>query len=379
MNPILRGALEAKVIENALILSCREGLSASPLALKIELLPLLQLFDGRTSEEELKSKSIELYGTDEVYKRIYQILDDNLFLENLRANDERIKRRSEYHSGTTREAQFAGLIYPEDPKERREYVKGLTNGEKRFDKVNFIVAPHIDYRRGSETYGATFGSLAPQSWKTCILIGTGHQYSQQLYTVSTKNFTMPGHTFYSDQEKIDQLRKNSAHDIFQEEFLHLREHSLELSLPFLELIAPDCKIVPILVGSLYEYLEDGIKPDKSFVQALSRIIDEDTAIIAGVDMAHLGQDFGDQRVVDDMWLKEIESKDREYLECFPDPDKLWDHIAQDMDARRMCGFPTLYTLFELFKLLGEAPSLKLIDYRQAATPNCCVTFAGLVG
>lgn len=379
MNPILRGSLEAKVIENALILSCREGLSTTPLALKIELLPLLQLFDGRTSEEQLKLKSVELYGTDEVYKKIYQILDDNLFLENQRANDERIKKRSEYLSGTTRAAQFSGLIYPDGLEARREYVASITNKEKKFNKASFIIAPHIDYGRGSETYGATFGSIAPQSWKSCILIGTGHQYSEELYTVSTKNFSLPGHTFYSDTEKIDVLKSGDDYRIFKDEFLHLKEHSLELSLPFLELIAPDCKIVPILVGSFYEYLENGIKPDKTFIQSLASIIDDDTGIIAGVDMAHLGQHFGDERAVDDLWLREIETRDMEYLACFPDPSKLWEHIAEDMDARRMCGFPTLYTLFELFKLMGKVPSLELIEYRQAATPECCVTFAGLVG
>ncbi len=379
MNPILRGALEAKVIENALVLSCREGLTPTPLALKIELLPLLQLFDGRTSEEQLKSKSVELYGTDEVYKRIYQILDENLLLENLRANDERIKKRSEYLNGTTRPAQFSGLIYPDGLEARREYVASLTNRDKKFNTASFVIAPHIDYRRGSDTYGATFGSIAPQTWKSCILIGTGHQYSQELYTVSTKNFTLPGHTFYSDTTKIESLKNGNDNRIFQDEFLHLREHSLELSLPFLELIAPDCKIVPILVGSFYEYLEDGIKPDKTFIKSLASIIDDDTGIVAGVDMAHLGQDFGDERAVDDLWLREIEAKDREYLACFPDPDKLWDHIAEDMDARRMCGFPTLYTIFELFKLIGKTPKLELVEYRQAASENCCVTFAGLVG
>jgi predicted class III extradiol MEMO1 family dioxygenase len=104
-------------------------------------------------------------------------------------------------------------------------------------------------------------------------------------------------------------------------------------------------------------------------------------IIAGVDMAHIGRQFGDKELLTPDVMHGIELRDRIYLECLlqQDKDALFDHIAEDEDARRICGFPTMYTVLDVFDRLGQRYTPQLFEYRQAVDERreCGVTFAGM--
>ena len=65
------------------------------------------------------------------------------------------------------------------------------------------------------------------------------------------------------------------------------EHSLEIQLPFLQVIDPKLEIVPVLVGAgqdapVLEVLAEGIR----------RVADEDTLVVVSSDFTHFGKAFG---------------------------------------------------------------------------------------
>jgi hypothetical protein len=103
--------------------------------------------------------------------------------------------------------------------------------------------------------------------------------------------------------------------------------------------------------------------------------------VAGVDMAHVGPHFGDTEALTPGYMQQVEVRDRAYLEAIKSQDKkaLWQHIAEDSDARRICGFPTMYTILDLFERLQLQYTATLYDYRQAVdySTGCAVTFAGM--
>lgn len=98
-------------------------------------------------------------------------------------------------------------------------------------------------------------------------------------------------------------------------------------------------------------------------------------------MAHVGQFFGDSGNLTPEFMQKIEARDRSYLDTIMRSDKqaLFSHIEEDRDARRICGFPTMYTLLDLYQRLGIGIDTKLFDYRQAVDypSDCAVTFAGM--
>ena len=99
-------------------------------------------------------------------------------------------------------------------------------------------------------------------------------------------------------------------------------------------------------------------------------------------MAHVGSQFGDDFVLTDDRMAGIGERDQEYLKHVfaVDPIKLFEHVAEDNDARRLCGFSTLHTILDVFTRLPMSLTGKVIDYRQAVNvpEGCGVTFAGAI-
>jgi predicted class III extradiol MEMO1 family dioxygenase len=103
--------------------------------------------------------------------------------------------------------------------------------------------------------------------------------------------------------------------------------------------------------------------------------------LSGVDMAHVGRAFGDSGALTPEFMEEVARRDRVYLDAIAAHDKraLFAHVAADGDARRICGFPTLYTVLDVLERLGIRYTTDLVDYRQAVdyASDCAVTFAGV--
>ena len=68
---------------------------------------------------------------------------------------------------------------------------------------------------------------------------------------------------------------------------HDREHCLEVELPFLQIVAPDAKIVPILVGQ-----STNRAMAREMARGLSDLLDENTVVVVSTDFSHHGRGFG---------------------------------------------------------------------------------------
>lgn len=384
--------------EYVVVLRCKEGLSPSGLALRGVALNVIQYLNGAHTEEEIKKLVIEKTGFEGLTEDVLKILDEALFLENSNSAHARNAIRNTFNNQTIREAQFAGGIYPTDSESRKQYVQRVLDTSHIItastDSPSLIITPHIDYRRGEMTYGRTFKSAGDLNWDVSILIGTNHQPSDELFALTKKNFSLPGHVFKTEEEAVNRIAAKTGDWVFRDEFCHKAEHSLELQLPYLETLLPNTSLIPIIVCGFYNFLTSGALPasDKKyndFVDALAAEISnfesqgKKVGILAGVDMAHIGKNFGDTKDLSDEWLEEIQILDQEYLACIESSNlnSLFAHMAKDQDARRMCGFPTLYTVLDLYQRLNKKIWIKTIDYRQAVDygTQTCVTFSGALG
>ncbi len=401
--PKLRWPLDIKLEsyegQKILLIRCPTGISEEPLLLVPAVGPLIACFDGKTSVPEITAKFASYGIKDEVVLELIALLDKHLYLEGPTFSAAQRKILESFKNESSRKAFMAGLSYAADGaalrSELAQYLQHKVGADSLSPKGPMLgfVAPHIDYRRGHVCYGKSYNQLALEDHDLYILIGTSHQYSDLMFHLTKKDFESPLGTLPCDTAFVEELAKRYGYErSFADELLHRREHSLELQVPFIKYLKTNPKIVPILVGSFSEMLGVEKAPREfdqyeSFAASLAECVGQRRAqgqrvlVVAGVDMAHVGRFFGDPGSLSDAFMQQIEVRDRIYLDTLlkQDKERLFAHIAQDNDARRVCGFPTLYTVLDVFERLGLKYRGQLYDYRQAVNlqNDCAVTFAGL--
>jgi AmmeMemoRadiSam system protein B len=147
---------------------------------------------------------------------------------------------------------------------------------------------------------------------------------------------------------------------------HRGEHAVEVELPFLEILAPDSSIVPIVVNT------DEWKGCRDLAQALAATVEswpEPVLIMASSDMTHY--DSAESAAVKDRRaLAHVEMLDGEGLlaECH----------HHDIT---MCGRAPAATVVEAARLLG-ADKAEVVDYRHSGwvtgDDRHVVAYAGVV-
>ncbi len=157
---------------------------------------------------------------------------------------------------------------------------------------------------------------------------------------------------------------------------HLQKRSLSLLLlQYLYEKRRPIRIVPLLVGSFHDCVQTGSTPAsradvKRMIEALRRVEAETTEpicyLISG-DLAHIGPKFGDRVPVEDGFLTHSRQRDELLIRHTEaaDPLRYFQAIADESDARRICGLPPTYTVLEAVR-----PSRgKLLHYDQYVHPH----------
>ncbi len=365
--------------------------------------------DGQHSLGDIQEAYCRQFGelllSDEL-KKIIDLLDHHYFLYSERFEEHQRKTIEEFRSLPTRPPAHAGTVYKEDPLELRQQLEGYFKspegpGKPTQDRADgtprAIVAPHIDFHRGGPSYAWAYKELAKSPGADLyILLGTSHCGGENPFTATLKDFATPLGTVETDKEFVRQLEKNYEGDLFAEEYLHRAEHSLEFQVVYLQYAAilraeltgshRPFRIVPILVSSFHPMVQSHTLPEKDarigdFLAALRTLAEKETrrvCFIAGVDLAHVGMQFGDPKPITPDFLRWVEEEDQRLIERLASLDArgFFHEIAKDQDRRRICGFSPLYSLIHLL----DGSRGRHLKYGQAFTPETgsAVTFTSMV-
>src|SRR4029079_11601775 len=112
-----------------------------------------------------------------------------------------------------------------------------------------LIAPHLDYPRGTPCYADAYGVLATMPPpKRVVILGTNHFGRASSSVATRKDFQTPLGTTRTDREFIAALEQSCGSDLCEHEFDHLREHSVELQVLVLQHLfgANSFTIVPVL-------------------------------------------------------------------------------------------------------------------------------------
>ena len=383
---------------------------ATPLGISPAGYFVLVHFDGQHSFTDVQEAYCKQFGSllmSDDLKSFVDMLDQHYYLDSERFRDYKNAVVLEFRNQTTRVPAHVGGVYKADPEQLKTQLEGffsapngpgLPNSQLAGSTPRAIVAPHIDFHRGGPAYAWAYKPLAESDGADLyILLGTSHYSGQTPYILTLKNFATPLGLVETDRDFVQHLQAKCAEDCFTDEYLHRGEHSLEFQVVFLKYIAQQraaltgrpekpFKIVPILVSSFHSAVVNQTLPEKdSAVGTFLRTLRDLAALesrrvcfVAGVDLAHVGRQFGDREPITDDFLKWVESEDQELVNRLValDAPGFFNAIAKDQDKRRICGFSPLYSLIHLL----DGARGNHLKYSQAFTPETgsAVTFSSLI-
>lgn len=382
---------------------------AKPLVISPAIYFILCHFDGRHGLIDIQEAYCKRFGDllfSEDLKKIIELLDTHYYLYSRRFLDYEGRVIEEFRRLPVRPPAHVGAVYKEDPEELRSQIETYFRspegpGEPIQGSGNAtpkaLVAPHIDFHRGGPSYAWSYKELADSPGADLyILLGTSHCGGENPFTATLKDFSTPVGTVETDKEFVEELKKRYTGDLFAEEHLHRTEHSLEFQVLFLKHVAQlqeevsgrqrPFKIVPILVSSFHAMVRSQTLPEKDpeiggFLKALRALAGQEkrqVCFVAGVDLAHVGMQFGDREPITPDFLRWVEEEDNRLIERLAalDAPGFFHEIAKDQDRRRICGFSPLYSLIHLL----DGSRGRHLKYKQAFTPETgsAVTFTSMV-
>jgi MEMO1 family protein len=252
-----------------------------------------------------------------------------------------------------------------------------------------VLSPHIDFQRGGAVYTWAYRELIEKSnADTFVILGVAHQYCRRRFALTCKDFETPLGVVPTDRAYVDRIASLAGRDLFDDELCHRTEHSIEFQVVFLQYVLGgrrDFSIVPILVGSFHDLMENGVDPIADaevsrFVQALrvaEAASEKRVAYIGGIDLCHVGPEFGDSAPVEPWLQEQVRQFDSAMLDraAACDPGGWFQTAANVGNQLRVCGLAATYTMLHA---IGPVQG-RLLNYKQAIDDRrtCCVSFASM--
>lgn len=146
-----------------------------------------------------------------------------------------------------------------------------------------IIAPHAGYAYSGWVAGYAYKALVGKKIDTAILVGLSHRYPISGAAVYDSGiFVTPLNDAEIDQELATSIIKNSKlFSVYPG--AHKYEHSLEVQLPFLQQVAKDAKIVPILINDSDTETCDQIA---DAITTAIQNVKKSVILIASTDLTH---------------------------------------------------------------------------------------------
>jgi len=176
-----------------------------------------------------------------------------------------------------------GNFYPASASQLRKSVNVLLNNipERPTEGEIFAaMAPHAAYVYSGEVAAHTFKQLSKVDFDTIVIIGHDSYRNAVAFTCPVDYFQTPLGKVPVDKEMIEKMHAFHR-GIKANRSIHSDDHSIEVQLPFIQVLGKNCRIVPILFGN----------PTPKKCQILADAIiasagDKRVFVLASSDMSH---------------------------------------------------------------------------------------------
>jgi len=209
-----------------------------------------------------------------------------------------------------RRPQFAGSFYPDDPiKLTKDISQFYYDTEKKHidGEVVSLVSPHAGYMYSGHVAAAGFKLLEGMKYDIVVVISPSHAAMFQGASIYNGGaYVTPLDKLYVDLDLAIKMGNINPSKVYLSSKGHTggaisrAEHSLEVQLPFLQVVLGDFKLIPIVMG----------EQEWDVCVALSEILagtlrDKKALIVASSDLSHYHSAI-DAQMLDNVVLSNVE-------------------------------------------------------------------------
>lgn len=344
---------------------------------------LLQYLNGENSRDEILSAFREETGerlAPDLLDELIDNLNQHYLLQNERSRERMNSLIADFRDREVRPSALAGRSLPDGAEELTAFLDETLPPVDASSSVNEgrgLVVPHIDFVRGKETYANLLPYLEAidSDVERIVILGISHYTCPVPFALTDKPFESPLGRIRTDEDGVRSIEEVLPYDRSEGEIAHRLEHSIEIPLLLLQYARPelDFEIVPVICS--YRSESEHSRLIETVSDRLDEMVeDPGTYLMAGVDFAHMGPEFGDAEPLEDEDFEALQEHDREMIHKIEEADATGfeEHIQANGNRRRVCGYPALRTILPLFDS-GEP-----VDYDQWQDPRETVTYGSLV-
>lgn len=259
-----------------------------------------------------------------------------------------------------RNPAVAGAFYPFDSSELKSTIENFLNQANISEKnVVGIVVPHAGYVYCGRTAAFAYKSIK-KNFDTVIVLGPNHFGLGLGISTYSGMWKTPLGNINTDDEFINELIKNKI--IIVDNKAHLREHSIEVQLPWLQHRFKDFRFIPISINPIYFDIENSKKIGEAIADTIKKL-KRKTLIVASSDFTHYGSAYNNIpfRGTTSQILKRIKEMDMEAVDCIT---KIMpERFLELCDEKRLsiCGYGAIGSMLFAAKILG-AKKGELMNY-----------------
>ncbi|OFW63014.1 MAG: AmmeMemoRadiSam system protein B [Actinobacteria bacterium RBG_19FT_COMBO_36_27] len=251
--------------------------------------------------------------------------------------------------GNIRESVAAGTFYPGNADVLRTQINDFLSNAKseNIKNIKSIICPHAGYIYSGQVAAHSYKQIKGETFDSIFIIAPSHaEYFDFISIFNGDAYRTPLGLVYVDKERSRILADKNPR-IELSKYGHRSEHSLEVQLPFLQVLFENIKIVPIVMGQ---------QNSKNIIELGSAIgtlfKNENILIIASTDLSHY-YPYDTALVLD--------GKIKELVNNFDSEDMLSNFLNNDVE---MCGGGPVVSAMIASKNLG-ADSSRILNYKNS--------------
>ena len=255
-----------------------------------------------------------------------------------------------------RACKLAGSWYPGDPEALKRTIQGFLDrveDENAGGKIIAGIVPHAALTYSGQVAANVYKRLQREPVRNVIIIGPSHHARFNGASIAmVEGYQTPLGTVPVNLDLARRILQTGA--AFQTlPAAHEREHSIEIHLPFLQVVLGDFRFVPVLMGG--EALQDcDIISDKLY--ASIKDMDEPPLILASTDLSHFHN------------AEEAKKMDAHFLKRLSRFEPLGLHRDLKEGKCEACGGAPVVTTLLLARKLG-ANQVRVLTYAHSGEVN----------
>ena len=189
------------------------------------------------------------------------------------------------HADDIRSPAVAGQFYPASRAELIIQIQGFVNKSKPMTVNGDIVGiwvPHAGYIFSGQVAGNAYACVQDKKYDLIVLIGASHHIRLKGGSIGNwSHYKTPLGLASIDVTLASQIRKDS--DLVEcVPVAHTYEHSLEVQIPFLQVVQPGVPVLPLIIDADLSFREA-----QSVARTLvERVKDKQVLFVASSDMSH---------------------------------------------------------------------------------------------